>query len=107
LFSNLDKSIATPIHYTDLDIARVQNVLSCWIEEFPCCYLGIPLSVYKLKWSEEQPLVGKVAARIPGWKGQLLNTMGRTTLVKATMSAIPIHTSIALCLSPWAIEAID
>lgn len=94
LFSNLDKRIATPIHCTDLDIARVQNVLSCRIEEFPCHYLGVPLSVYKLKWSEEQPLVDKVAGHIPGWKGKLLN-------------AIPIHTSIALCLSPWAIKAID
>jgi hypothetical protein len=57
--------------------------------------------------TQEQPLVNKVAARIPGWKGQLLNAAGRTALTKATMSAIPIHMSIALCLSPWAIDTID
>ena len=28
-------------------------------------------------------------------------------LVKSTLSAIPVHTSIALCLSSWAIECID
>ena len=37
----------------------------------------------------------------------MLNVAGRTALVKATLSAIPVHTSIALCLSPWAINAID
>jgi hypothetical protein len=37
----------------------------------------------------------------------MLNVAGRTTLVKATLSAIPVHTSIAICLSPWAINAID
>lgn len=107
LFSNLDKSVATPINCTEVDVGRVQEILACRVECFPCRYLGIPLSVSKLKRSEEQPLVGKVAARIPGWKGRLLNAAGRTALVAATMSAIPIHTSIALCLSPWAIEAID
>jgi hypothetical protein len=48
-----------------------------------------------------------VVARIPKWKGSLLNVAGHTALVKATMSAILVHMSIALCLSPWAIESID
>lgn len=61
----------------------------------------------KLKRSDEQPLVDRVAHRIPGWKGHLLNEVGRTTLVKATLSAIPVRTSIVLCLLPWAINMID
>jgi hypothetical protein len=48
-----------------------------------------------------------VAARVPRWKGNLLNIAGRTTLVKAMLSAIPVHMSIVLGLSPWAIESID
>lgn len=43
LFSNLDKSVATPLHCTDQDIARVQRVLACRIQNYPCRYLGIPL----------------------------------------------------------------
>ncbi|WVZ88335.1 hypothetical protein U9M48_034869 [Paspalum notatum var. saurae] len=107
LFSNLDKSVATPIHCSPLDVQRVQAALAFKVEGFPCKYLGIPLLVYKLKRSEERPLIDKVAARIPGWKGNLLNTAGRMALVKAALSAILIHTSIALCLSPWMIGAID
>jgi hypothetical protein len=107
LFANLDKSIATPMHCTDEEIARVQQILSCRVEGFPSRYLGIPLSIFKLKRGDEQALIDAVAARIPLWKGNLLNIAGRTTLVKCTLSAIPVHTAIALCLSAWAIEYID
>jgi hypothetical protein len=65
LFSNLDKSVATPMHCLDHEVARVRDVLSCQIEEFPCRYLGIPLSIRKLRRSDKQPLVDKVATRIP------------------------------------------
>jgi hypothetical protein len=68
---------------------------------------SIPLSIFKLKKADEQWLIDSVAARIPRWKGKMLNVAGRTALATATLSAIPIHTSIALCLSPWAINQID
>jgi hypothetical protein len=107
LFSNLDKSVATPIHCSDEDVQRIQELLACRMEGFPTRYLGIPLSVRKLKRSDEQALVDKVAACIPGWKGNLLNSAGRTALVKVTMSAIPVHTMIGLGLSRWAVKSID
>ena len=107
LFANLDKSVATPMHCSEDDIVRIQEILSCPIEGFPNRYLGIPLSIFRLKKGKEQALIDAVAARIPQWKGNLLNIAGRTTLVKTTLSAIPVHTLIALCLSSWAIECID
>jgi hypothetical protein len=107
LFSNLDKSVATPMNCSQEEIERVQGILAWRVKGFPCQYLGIPLSVKRLCRADEQPLIDKVAARILGWKGNLLNPARRTALVKATLSAIPVHTSIALCLSPWVIQAID
>jgi hypothetical protein len=68
LFSNLDKIVAIPLHCSDDDLARVHEILSCRIEEFPCRYLGAPLSIRRLKKSNEQPLIDKVAARIPSGK---------------------------------------
>ena len=82
-------------------------MLSCTIGAFPCKYLGIPLSTRKLRWSEEQFLIDAVAARIPLWKGHLMNTAGRVALTQATLSSIPVHLSIAVCLSPWAVDRID
>jgi hypothetical protein len=72
------------MHCIDSDIARVQDILSCRIEEFPYSYLGVPLSVRMLKRSEEQQLIDRVAARIPKWKSNMLNVAGRTALVTAT-----------------------
>jgi len=107
LFSNLDKSVATPIGCSEQEMTLVRYTLSCKIENFPCRYLGIALSMYKLKRLDEQRLVDSVASRIPQWKGRLLNMAGKTALAKATLSAIPDHMSIALCLSPWALDQID
>ena len=53
LIANLDKSVATPLHCSAEEITRVQQLLSYRIEEFPTRYLGIPLSVYKLRRCEE------------------------------------------------------
>ena len=65
LFSNLDKSVATPIGCTDLDMSLIKETLSCKVANFPCRYLGIPLSIYKLGKADEQKLIDSVAARIP------------------------------------------
>jgi len=68
---------------------------------------GAPLSVSRLPRDTEQALVDSVAARIPGWKGQLLTSVGRSVLAQTTLSAIPVHVSISCTLSPWAISEID
>lgn len=91
LFANLEKSVATPLHCSKEDMARVHTILACTVAQFLCKYLGVPLSVHRLTRAVEQPLVDKVAARIQGWKGNLLNAAGRTALVKSTLSAIPIN----------------
>jgi len=54
--------------------------------EFPCHYLWIPLSMFRLKRSDEQSLLDKVASQILGWKQWLLNTVGHMALNKATLS---------------------
>lgn len=100
LFSILDKSVTTPIGCSVQEMDLVRDTLSCKIENFSCRYLGIPLSIYKLKRVDEQKLIDSIASRIPQWKGRLLNVLGRTALAKATLSAIPVHMSIAIGLSP-------
>jgi hypothetical protein len=98
LYANMDKCVATPINCTPEDLQRVTDRLACSIGAFPCKYLGIPLSIRRLR-SEEQFIIDAIATRIPLWKGHLLNAAGRAALVQATLSAIPVHLSIAVCLS--------
>lgn len=107
LFANMDKSVATPIGCSEQEVDLVRETLSCRVKNFPCRYLGIPLSIYRVRRVDEQRLVDSVASRIPQWKGKLLNVARRTALAKATLSAIPVHMAIALSLSPWALDQID
>lgn len=109
LQTNLDKCQVTPIRCSDNEVAAVavQQVFPCQIQQFPCTYLGAPLSLSCLRRADEQRLVDKVAARIPTWKAGMLNAAGRTTLTQTTLSAIPVHISITCCLSAWAINEID
>ena len=51
--------------------------------------------------------VDAVASRIPTWKGKLMNTAGRATLVKLTLSAIPVHMYIVVSISPYATKSTD
>jgi len=107
LYTNLDKCVANPIACSQEELQLVENMLSCTIGAFPCKYLGIPLSTRKLRRSEEQFLIDAVAAHIPLWKGHLMNTASRVALTQVTLLAIPVHLSIAVCLSPWAVDRID
>jgi hypothetical protein len=63
----------------------------CKISTFPGKYLGLPLHTRKLRRIEVQPLIDKIGARLPGWKGKFLSSSGRETLVKTVLSSLPIY----------------
>lgn len=99
LVTNIDKCVATPIRCTDEMITEVQEVYPRVLAPFPCKYLGIPLSLKKLRQCEEQVLVDKVAARILTWKSRLLTHTGCVLLTKVTLLAIPVQ-SVLLAVCP-------
>jgi hypothetical protein len=70
------------------------------VTSLPIRYLSIPLSVTKLPRSAWQLLIDSVADKLPTWKGKLLHKSGRTMLIKSTLAAVPVHTSIGLELPP-------
>jgi len=85
-------------------------------------WLGVPLKFlyykpppfqtrpYKVRGSDEQFLIDVVARRISGWKGNLLKIwLGerRSPDGRCLQSRYTVHLSIVVCLSAWAIEAID
>jgi hypothetical protein len=61
----------------------------------------MPLAVSKPPRLALQQLVEKVADKLLIWKGRLLHWSGRLTLIKTTLSAIPIYTLISIALPPW------
>jgi len=86
--------LKTEIYLIRLDNAAVPQLLQNFpgkICKFPRYYLGLPLHIRKLWKMEVQPLLDKIGARLPGWKGKLLSASGRETLVKTVLSSQPIY----------------
>lgn len=98
LITNINKSSVTPIRCDPQKVAVVTDVdvLPCKVTQFPCKYLGMPLSVKKLAKNDFYPLIDAIADRLPGWKAVVIHPASRATLIKSVLSAIPIYQLIAL-----------
>ena len=107
LHTNLVKSSISPIHCSENELSITAELLSCSVKEFPCTYLGLPLSINKPTKEVLLPLIDKVADHLPGWKASLMNRAGRLVMVKAVLSATPIYSMMALDLPRWVLKAID
>ena len=76
LATNVDKGLITPIRCTSDQVAAIQQVFPCRVQEFPTRYLGAPLSLSRLSRSEERRLVDALASRTATWKAGLLTNAG-------------------------------
>ena len=75
--------------------------------KFPGKYLGLPLHTRKLRKIEVQPLLDKIGAKLPGWKGKIMSSVGRETLVKTVLSSQPIYHMTVFLEQKWLIKSID
>ena len=66
--------------------------LFCYaIGSFPIKYLGVPLHFTRLRREDIQPVVDKLVKRIAVWKGKLLSSAGKLTLLKSCLASIPTY----------------
>lgn len=80
---------------------QLADVLGCKASEFPFNYLGMPLSNRKLQKIHYMPPIQKVSNKLSKWKASLLSIGGKLTLIKATLSTIPIYMMTAFLLPKW------
>ena len=107
LKTNGNKCLLSPIQCNLEETVSLVSSFPGKLYPFPIKYLGIPLSITKLRKVYLQPLVDKIGNSLPTWKSNLLNKAGRAVLIKSKLSAIPIHTAMAVEFSPWIIKCID
>jgi hypothetical protein len=74
-----------------LDIDDVLQPFAGRQADFPLIYLGLPLTIGRLRMVHLQPLLDKARAKLAGWQGQLLNIAGRKELVKTVLSSLPTY----------------
>lgn len=107
MITNLTKSEVYAIRCKDLDLQDILSPFLAQLKEFPCSYLGLPLHIRKLRRLDVQPLIDRFAARLPTWKGKLLNKTGRAVLIKSTLSALPTYHLTVFPLKKWAKKKMD
>jgi hypothetical protein len=77
LRTNVQKSSVMPIQCSDDNMALIQSLLPCEVVNFPCKYLGLPLSLRKLSKEQFQPIIDRISDQLPGWKADLMTRAGR------------------------------
>jgi hypothetical protein len=109
LQTNIQKSNIIPISCAVGSLAAIPDILPGTISEFPCNYLGLPLSYKKLLKRDLNlmPQIEKIADKLPCWKVALMNRAGRATLVQCVLSAMPIYLLIVISVPKWFIKAVD
>ncbi|KAL0011483.1 hypothetical protein SO802_006591 [Lithocarpus litseifolius] len=78
-------------------IGEVQNIhvlaesLGCRIGSLPMTYLGMPLGAFHKSSTIRNPILQKIEHKLAEWQNLYLSKGGRLTLLKSTLSSLPIH----------------
>ena len=91
LVTNCAKSVVAPIRCGNIDLDDVLEAFPAVRSTFPMRYLGLRLSVSRLKRIHFQFLEDKVAGKLPPWVAKHVAVPGRVVLVKAVLTAIVIY----------------
>jgi hypothetical protein len=92
---NWTKCSVAPIRCSGINLDHILEPFAGQWVNFPITYLGLPLTLGRLKVVHLQGIVDKARKRLAGWQGRLLNPSGRK-LVRSVLSAIPIYMLTAI-----------
>jgi hypothetical protein len=107
LITNPLKSSAMPIRCNGLNLNYILQPLNFEIKEFPCTYLGMPLSLRSLRKIDYQALLDKIDALLAAWKGSMISREGRLVLLKAVLSSITIYMMTVHKFPAWVLLKIE
>ena len=74
---------------------------------FPMKYLGLPLTVCRLRKIEFRPLLDKAMAKISSWHGRHLTQAGRVCLAKSVLTSQPVYLLTTIKLPKDTLEDLD
>ena len=107
LCTNFLKSSVVPIRCNHINLEFTLQSLPASITSFPMRYLGLPLSVRKLKKVDLQFLEDKVASKLLTYEGKNITTMGRTSLVKSVLTSQVVYFITPLVIPQGTLDNIN
>lgn len=88
-----------------MDPSRLQelaNAVLCQVGYLPSTYLGLPIGGHISRINAWDPIIERMDKKLATWKGGLLSIGGRATLVKASLSSLPMY-YMSIFLSPMGV----
>jgi hypothetical protein len=106
LITNVQKSSVFPIRCSEIDLDSILHGFPALSASFPIRYLGLPLSVHRLRSGDFQYIVDKMASKLPIGQGKYVTTAGRVALVKSVIASQAIYPLTVLPLPKGIFKAI-
>lgn len=88
---NFHKSEILGLNVEETKLHDLARLLCCKVGRFPISYLGLPIGGNISRLSSWDPLIEKMNKKLAGWKSKSLSLGGRLTLIKASLSNLPIY----------------
>ena len=107
LVTNATKSSVAAIRCEGLDLTTILANFPAATVQFPLQYLGLPLSLGRLRRADVQPYIDKTASRLNPWKSKFLNRAGCMSLVKSVLTSMQIFLLTAIKLDKATLKALD
>jgi hypothetical protein len=102
LITNMIKTEVFPVRCDEVDLVDILAGFPAKVATFPGKYLGLPLHFRRLRKVDLQPLIDKIAGKLPGWMGKNLARPGRVTLAKSVLMATGIYHATVIPIPKWA-----
>jgi hypothetical protein len=93
---NVQKSTVVLIRCSQVNLDDVLQNFAGARAAFPISYLGLPITVTRLRVNHLQYVLDRAANKMQGWQANLLNIGGRKELVKTVLSSLPTYLLTAI-----------
>lgn len=88
---NFHKSSISGLNISDLWIECAAKQLLCKKGSLPLTYLGLPIGGLTSRIASWEPIIKKMEKKLTSWRGSLLSIRGRVTLIKSSLTNLPLY----------------
>jgi hypothetical protein len=88
---NVSKSTVAPIRCSQVNLDEILQNFDGLRVSSPISYLGLSITLGRLKMANLQRVLDKAETRMNGWQCRFLNLGGCRELVKTVLSSIPVY----------------
>jgi hypothetical protein len=107
LHINIAKCSVAPIRCDNVDLTSVLAPFTGERVSFPIRYLGLPLSLGRVRHVHLQHILDRARSHLASWKGRWINAGGRKALVSSVLSTLPIFALTVLKIPPSFLKEFD